>query len=242
MKTVLVTGASRGIGAEIARVFGEHGDQVIINYHHSQKQAEALCEELRAQGASAIALQADVSNREQVQNMIKKAVSSMGPIDVLINNAGIGEQKLFTDLLPEEWQRMMDVHVQGAFHCTQEVLPEMIRRKSGCILNVSSIWGVSGASCEVHYSTAKAALIGFTKALAREVGPSGIRVNCIAPGVIQTEMNEHLSSDVLESLQEEIALCTLGTPRDIADAAFFFASEQARFITGQVLTVDGGMI
>lgn len=242
MKTVLITGASRGIGAAMAASFGRSGYQVAINYCNAKTQAEQLCMELQSQDIPVLAVQADVADQDAVLRMVDQVQKEFGFIDTLINNAGIGEQKLFTDLSAAEWKRMMAVHVDGAFYCTQAVLPPMISQKRGCVINISSIWGVNGASCEVHYSTAKAALIGFTKALAREVGPSGIRINCIAPGVIQTEMNSQFSAAVMQELTEEIALCKLGHTEDIAGTALFLASEQAGFITGQILTVDGGMI
>lgn len=242
MKTVLITGASRGIGAEMAAVFCHAGYQVAINYNQSEKQAHELTKKLTASGGQAISVQADIADEAQVKAMINTVTAEFGSIDILINNAGIANQQLFTDTTAEQWHRMMAVHVDGMFHCTQAVLPAMIAKKQGVVLNISSMWGVVGASCEVAYSTAKAAMIGFTKSLAREVGPCNIRVNCIAPGVIQTEMNQNLSPETLDSLCEEVPLCRLGTANEVAKTALFLAEDTASYITGQVLVVDGGMI
>ena len=241
-KTVLITGASRGIGAETARQFALAGCRVAINYYQSGDKAQALAEELGAQGYSAAAFGADVSEQEQVRAMVREVTDRFGPVDVLVNNAGTALQRLFTETTPEQWRRIFAIHVDGAFHCSQSVLPGMIRRKSGAIINVSSIWGLVGASCEVAYSASKAALVGLTKALAKEVGPSGIRVNCVAPGVIRTDMLGGLSSAELSALEEQTPLGRLGTPRDIARAIVFLASEEADFITGQVLSPNGGFV
>lgn len=181
-KTALITGASRGIGRATAELLARQGFAVAINYVQSQRAAEELAAALRAQGADAAAFQADVADLGQVEAMISAVEKRLGPVRVLVNNAGIAAQRLFTDITPAEWNAMLGVHVNGAYHCCRCVLPSMIREKRGKIVNVSSIWGITGASCEVHYSTAKAAIIGLTKALAKEVGPSGIQVNCVARG------------------------------------------------------------
>lgn len=240
MRTALVTGASRGIGREIARRLHRDGFRVVLNYRSSTEEAESLLHELNRAGGegNAVIFQADVSNREQVENMFRMC----GPVDVLVNNAGIAQQKLFTDLTEQDWGRMLDVNISGVFRCCQCALPDMIRKKQGCIINISSMWGQVGASCEVHYSAAKAAVIGLTKALAKEVGPSGIRVNCVAPGVIQTEMNACLDEETIRNLQEETPLGEIGTPQQVASAVSFLASPEAGFITGQVLGVNGGFI
>jgi len=239
MQTALITGASRGIGSAIARQLAKDGFRVIINYNASEREAQLLISELNnTNSIKCIALQADVSDRAQVEAVFAAA----GGIDVLINNAGIAQQKLFTDLTEQDWDRMFDVDVKGVFHCCQCALPYMIHQKHGKIINISSMWGQVGASCEVHYSAAKAAVIGLTKALAKEVGPSGIQVNCIAPGVIQTEMNAHLDESTIEELKEETPLGVIGTVQDIADAVSFLAGEKADFITGQVLGVNGGIV
>lgn len=241
-KTVLITGASRGIGRAAAELFAERGCRVLLNYHRSRESAEELERELTARGADVMAYGADVADREQVERMTAACERRFGGVDVLVCNAGIARQGLFTDLTPQEWQETMGVHVDGAFHCCRAVLPGMIRKKEGSIVLVSSVWGLTGASCEVAYSTAKAALIGMTKALAKEVGPSGIRVNCVAPGVVDTAMNAALDGETLASLREETPLGRLGTPREIAQAIAFLASPEASFITGQVLSPNGGFV
>ncbi|MCI1966102.1 MAG: SDR family oxidoreductase [Oscillospiraceae bacterium] len=240
MKKALVTGASGGIGQAVAARLAKDGYQVFLHYHHNEKRARSLMERLtRAYGTeAALPARADLSDSAQVAEMFRCA----GNIDLLVNNAGIAQQKLFTDLTDRDWDEMFNVDVRGVFLCCRAALPAMIHRKSGCIINISSMWGQVGASCEVHYSAAKAAVIGLTKALAKEVGPSGIRVNCIAPGVIDTEMNAGFSEETMEQLREETPLCRIGSPADIAQAAAFLASPQAGFITGQVLGVSGGMV
>ena len=241
-KTVLITGSSRGIGRAAAVVFAKNGYNVAVNYNKSSEEAENLCSELEQLGVKAKTFQCDVADKSTVNEMIKQIEADLGQITVLVNNAGIAEQALFSDITEEMWDRMFDVNVKGAYNCTQAVLSHMIHNKYGRIINVSSMWGISGASCEVHYSASKAALIGFTKALAKEVGLSGITVNCVAPGVIATEMNGHLSEDIIEELKDETPLNRIGTPEDVAEAIFFLASDKASFITGQTLSVDGGFI
>lgn len=239
---VLITGASRGIGAACARRFAHAGYSVAILYRSRADLAESLCQELIQAGQDAFCLQADVADRAQAFSAVDEVLRRYRRIDALINNAAIAQQKLFTDITEEDWDRMFDVNVKGVFHCAQAVLPGMISRRSGSIVNVSSMWGQVGASCEVHYSASKAAVIGMTQALAKEVGPSGVRVNCIAPGVIQTDMNAHLDEETLNSLAEETPLMRLGTPDEVARAALFLCGEGASFITGQVLGVNGGFI
>ena len=236
-KTVLITGASRGIGAEIAREFAKAGYNVAVNYANSREKAEALAEEI-----GGYAYGADVSAFAQVEEMIAKVHKRFGGIDVLVNNAGIAlPQKLLSDTTEAEWDRLFDVNVKGAFNCTKAVTDDMVTNHSGSIINISSIWGITGGSCEVAYSASKAAIVGFTKALAKELGTAGIRVNCVAPGVVDTDMNAHLSEEDIAALKEETPLGTVGTPSDIAKLVVFLASEDARFITGQVITADGGM-
>lgn len=242
MKTVLITGASRGIGAATARLFAQKGWAVAVNYRNSREAAEELVSEIRKNGGTALAIPADVGDPEQVEAMFQTAERELGQIEALVNNAGIAQQKLFTDLTDEDWDELFRVDVKGVFLCCRRALPAMIRRHRGVIVNISSMWGQVGASCEVHYSAAKAAVIGLTRALAKEVGPSGIRVNCIAPGVIQTEMNGNLTPETLEALKEETPLELLGDPADVAKAAWFLTSEDSAFITGQVLGVNGGMV
>ena len=243
MSYVIITGASRGIGAATAKVFAQKGYDVVLNYCHSQQKAEDLAAFLRKEyHVQVLPMQADVSNPKEAETFIRSAMVVWGTPSVLVNNAGIAQQKLFTDITWEEYQSMMNTNAGGVFSCCKAVLPAMIHEKKGAIVNVSSMWGVSGASCEVHYSASKAAVIGLTKALAKEVGPSGITVNCVAPGVIDTEMNGQLSQETLNGLAEETPLSRLGTPEDIARAIYFLASSDAAFITGQVLTVDGGIL
>lgn len=241
-KIALVTGASRGIGRAIAGRLAREGWRVCVNYRVRRDCAESLCTELAAEGCEAMMYQADVSCREQVQDMVKAIGARWGAVSLLVNNAGIAGQALFQEITDELWHRYFAVNVDGAYHTIQAVLPAMLHEHEGCIINVSSIWGQRGASCEVTYSSTKAALIGLTRSLAAELAPSHIRVNCIAPGVIKTDMLDALPPEVLPQLAEETPLGRLGTPEDIAHAAAFLASEGASFITGQVLTVDGGFI
>lgn len=241
-QVVLVTGASRGIGKAVAERFARAGYAVAVHYNTGKVAAETFVMDLVNEGCTAMAVQADVRDSVQVQRMVDAVSAALGDIDILINNAGIAQQKLFTDITDEEWRNMFAVHVDGTFYCTKAVLPMMIRQKQGCILNISSMWGQVGGSCEVHYSAAKGAIQAMTKALAKEVGPSGIRVNCVAPGVIQTEMNHILDAETLEALRVETPLEMLGTVEHVANMVYFLCSEQAAFITGQIMGVNGGMI
>lgn len=241
-RVAMVTGASRGIGRAAALLLARAGYAVAVCYGTAKAAADATVEEIVCGGGCALAFAADVADRAQVNAMVDRVRERLGAVEVLVNNAGIAQQKLFSDITDDDWSRMFAVNVTGAYHCIQAVLPDMLRRKSGAIVNVSSIWGVTGASCEVHYSAAKAALIGLTKALAKELGPSGIRVNCVAPGVIATEMNAALSEETMAALRDETPLGVIGRPEDAAAAIAFLASEQAGFITGQVLSPNGGMI
>ena len=221
-KVALITGASRGIGRETALLLWRRGYSVAINYLRAAESAEAMAKELcRLRPGSALAVPADVSDRGQVDAMFARVRETLGDPDVLVNNAGIAQQKLFTDVTEAEWDRIFAVNVKGMFHCAQAALPAMVRRRRGKIVNLSSMWGQVGASCEVAYSAAKGAVIAFTKALAQEVGPSGIQVNCVAPGVIETEMNGNLSAETLAALREETPLGVLGKP-----SRFWFRAEQ----------------
>ena len=241
-KTVLITGASRGIGAETARLFAARGWAVGINYNRSEERARVLADELRTMGVETGLYHADVSRRDQVDEMVSAFLSDFGRIDALVCCAGIARQELFTDITPASWRDLMAVDLDGVFHCCQAVLPDMLRRKAGKIVTLSSMWGQVGASCEVAYSAAKAGVIGLTKALAKELGPSGITVNCVAPGVIETEMNGNLSEEDKAALAEETPLERLGTPRDIAEAVWFLVSPAGDFFTGQILAPNGGFV
>lgn len=242
MRTVLITGASRGIGAACAKAFAGNGDRVIINYNRSEQQAVSLARSLRENGAEVGLIKADVSSSAEVSRMFSQIESEFGGADVLVNNAGIAQTKLFTDITDEDWSRMLSVNLSSVFYCCRAALPYMIRQKRGRIVNISSMWGQVGGSCEVHYSAAKAGVIGLTKALAMEEGPSGITVNCVAPGVIQTDMTSGYSEQDMQALRDETPTGTLGNPEDVARAVLFLAREQSSFITGQVLGVNGGFV
>ena len=241
MKTALVTGASRGIGRASAIMLASRGYAVAVNYYRNKASAEEVCSVIRSAGGVAGAYRADISREEDVIKMKADISADLGTVEVLVNNAGIAEQKMFCDISEKDWERIFDTDTKGAYLVTKAFLPDMIHEKHGRIINISSVWGITGGSCEVHYSAAKAALIGMTKALAKELGPSGITVNCVAPGVIDTDMNNIHSREVLDSLAKETPLGCIGTPEDVAGAVCFFASEEASFITGQVLSVDGGI-
>ncbi|MBR5322313.1 MAG: SDR family oxidoreductase [Clostridia bacterium] len=240
--TAVVTGASRGIGRCIAKTFAENGYNVVINYSKSEQNAIELKKELNENGFNCEIFKADVGNYEEANALIDFCIEKYGKVDVLVNNAGISQIKLFTDITPEDWNCMLHTNLTGVFNCTQCAIKEMVRNHSGNIINVSSIWGQTGASCEVHYSAVKAGVIGMTKALAKEMGLSGIRVNCIAPGVIMTDMMKDFSNEELDAIKEEIPLNQFGTPQDIADLALFIASDKAKNITGQVIASNGGMV
>ncbi len=242
MSTAVITGSARGIGAATAALFARLGYNVVINYNTSEVEALELCDKICKNGGKAIAVRADVSKKDGAQHLFNEAQKHFGTVNVLVNNAGIAQQKLFTDITDEDYDKMFDVNVKSVFNCCQCALPDMIHRKYGRVINVSSMWGVIGASCEVHYSSSKAAVIGMTKALAREVAPSGITVNCIAPGVIDTPMNKDFDDETIKALTEETPVGRLGTPEDVARAIAFFADEKSGFITGQTLGIDGGFI
>ena len=235
---VLISGGDRGIGAAAARAFYAAGDRVAVFYHTNADAAAALEQEL----PGCIAIQCDVASRASCEVAFHAAEQALGRVDVLVSNAGIAQQKLFTDITPDEWQHMLDVNLTGAFHLCQLALPGMIRRKAGRILTVSSMWGQTGGSCEVHYSAAKAGLIGLTKALAKEEGPSGITVNCVAPGVIDTDMMAAFTAEDKAALAEETPVGRLGSADEVAKLLVFLAGEDAGYITGQVFGVNGGLV
>ena len=241
-QTVFITGASHGIGKEIARTFSKDNYRMVLNYFNSKKEAEKLEKELKSHGVDALAIHGDVSNSSDVKNMIKKANDFLGHIDILVNNAGIALTKLLIDTTEKEWDEVFKVNIKGIFNCCKEVLPQMIRRKSGKIINISSILGIVGGSLEVTYSASKAAIIGFTKALSKEVGPSNITVNCVAPGLINTKMNKSLTENDINSLKDSTPLARIGSSQDVANVVLFLASEKANFITGEVIKVDGGLM
>ena len=235
MKRILITGGSGGIGSAIVKAFANNGDQVIFTYNKNLLSAETLSKET---GATAIAV--DLENSNAIKSAVHNAASLLGGIDVLVNCAGISQIKLFTDLSESEINRMVQINFTSVLTVTQAAVPYMIRNHSGCVINIGSMWGKTGASCEVTYSATKAALEGFTKALAKELGPSGITVNCIEPGVIETPMNASLDAETIQELIDETPLMRLGKPSDVSDAVLFLASDKASFITGQILGIDGG--
>jgi len=242
-RRVLITGASRGIGAAAAREFARQGWDVAIQYRDREELAVSLASELSELGVQTVTLRADVSDPTQVGTMVERAVKELGGLDCLVCNAGVAlPQQLLTDTTPAQWRALMGVDLDGVFHCVHAAIPHFVRQQGGSIVTVSSMWGVTGGSCEAPYSAAKAGVIGLTKALAKELGPSRIRVNCVAPGVIETDMNAHLSPDDLAALSDETPLGRIGQPEEVARAIRFLAGEDASFITGQVLCVDGGMV
>ena len=233
---VVVTGGSRGIGAEIVKFLAKLGYKVVLNYNKSESYAQDVKKELN----NVEIFKADVSKKEEAKALIDFAIKKYGKIDVLINNAGIAQTKLFTEITDEDWKNIIDTNLNSAFYCSREAVKNMIHNKSGLIINISSIWGITGASCEVAYSTSKAAINGFTKALAKELGPSNIRVNAIAPGIINTEMNSYLSKDELKNIKEEIPLEKIGDPVDIAKCVKWLIEDN--YTTGQIISINGGWI
>ena len=241
-QVALVTGASRGIGRAVAMELGRAGYAVCVNYLNSEDAARQVADTLRAGGSDAIALRADVADGAAVAEMVRRTEKELGPVTLLVNNAGVAGQAQFQDITDEMWNRYLAVNLGGARNTIRAVLPHMLSEKRGAIVNISSIWGLRGASCEVAYACTKAAIIALTRSLAMELAPSGIRVNCVAPGVIDTDMVQVLGQETLRDLAEQTPLGRLGRPEDIAHAVAFLASDKASFITGQVLGADGGFI
>lgn len=241
-RTAVITGGSRGIGRAAALKLAEAGLSIAIIYHSDDEAASSLIKQLHDAGTDAECYKCDVASFEETQKTAKEIKKRFGHVDVLVNNAGISQIKLLIDQSEEDWDRIMDVNAKGVFNCCRHFLHDMLQRRSGRIINISSMWGITGASCEAAYSASKAAVIGFTKALAKEAGPSGVTVNCVAPGVIATDMNAELSQSDMKSLCDEIPLMRIGTPEEAAAAVAFLASDEASYITGQVLSVNGGMV
>ena len=237
-KVVIVTGGSRGIGAQIVKTLANENYKVILNYNNSKEQAEKIQQELLDQGKEIEIIKADVSKKEEAERLIQFAINKFNKIDILINNAGISQEGLFTDVTEEEWQKIMNINLNSVFYCTKQALKYMIQEQQGCIINISSIWGETGASCEVAYSTTKAAINGMTKALAKEVGPSNIRVNAIAPGIIDTDMKRNLTTEELEQIKEQIPLNKIGKAIDIAKCVKWLIEDE--YTTGQIISINGG--
>ena len=238
MKTVIVTGGSRGIGASIVKELAKCGYNVVLNYNKSEEAAMNIQKELCNQNINIEIFKADVSKRAEVKELVKFTLDKFKNVDILINNAGIDQIKLFTDITDDDWNTMMQVNVNSVFYCTQEVLENMIHNKKGCIINISSIWGSIGASCEVHYSASKAAIEGMTKALAKELGPSNIRVNSIAPGLVDTDMNKNVTEEDIQELKKEIPLGRMAKPEEIAKSVKWLIEDE--YVSGQIISVNGG--
>ena len=239
-KIVLITGASRGIGREIAKILAKQGEKVIANYNKSEKEAYDLKQELEQENIEIDIVKADVSKREEVQKLVKVAIKKYGKIDVLINNAGISEFKLFTEITDDDFKKIIDTNLYSAFIMCQETVTYMIHEKNGCIINISSIWGMVGASCEVAYSISKAGMDGMTKSLAKELGPSNIRVNSIAPGIIDTDINNGLTDKEKEDIKKEIPLGKIGKTTEIAKCVKWLIEDE--YTTGQIISINGGWI
>lgn len=237
-KVVVVTGGSRGIGAQIVKTLANENYKVILNYNNSKEQAQKIQQELLELGKEIEIIKADVSKKEEAEKLIQFAINKFNKIDILINNAGISQEGLFTDVTEEEWQKIINTNLNSVFYCNQQALKYMIQEQQGCIINISSIWGETGASCEVAYSTTKAAINGMTKALAKEVGPSNIRVNAIAPGIIDTDMNKNLTIEERKQIKEQIPLNRIGKAIDIAKCVKWLVEDE--YTTGQIISINGG--
>lgn len=241
-KIAVVTGGATGIGEAVVRTLCRDGFCVAIVYNSSDAKAQLLASELSAKGQDAYVFKADITSQKEIEELYRFIKDAVGTPEVIVNNAGIAQQKLFTDITADEWHHMIDVNLTGAFNVCRQFIPDMVRVKAGRIINISSMWGQVGASCEVHYSASKAGLIGMTKALAMELAPSGITVNCVAPGAVETKMMASFSDEDKKALCEEIPLGRLGKPEEIAEAVAFLASDKASYITGQVIAVNGGIV
>ena len=237
-KTIIVTGASRGIGAAIVKMLAKEDYNIVLNYNKSEEIAKKMQEEFTRQGKNVEIFKADVSKREEVKKLIEFTINKFKKIDVLINNAGISQTRLFTDITDEDWNNMLNVNLNSVFYMTQEIVPYMIHEKEGCIINISSIWGITGAACETHYSVAKAGVDAMTKSLAKELGPSNIRVNSIAPGIIDTDMNKYLSDEDLANIEDEIPLGKVGNPETVAKCVKWLIEDD--YTTGQIRGINGG--
>ena len=237
-KTVIVTGGSRGIGAGIVRLLAEEGYNVVLNYYKSEEIANKMKEELTAKGYNVDIFKADVSKKEEVKKLVEFTLKKYNKIDILVNNAGISQTKLFTDITDDDWNNMINTNLNSVFYTTQEVVKNMIHNKKGCIINISSIWGLVGSSCEVHYSVAKAGVDAMTKSLAKELGPSNIRVNSIAPGIIDTDMNKYLTDKEIVEIEDEIPLGKIGKVEDIAKCVKWLIEDN--YTTGQIISINGG--
>ena len=240
MKTVIVTGGSRGIGAAIVKELAKSNYNIVLNYNNSEEAAKQIQKELQEENIKIEIFKADISQRKEVKKLVNFALDKFKNIDVLINNAGIDQIKPFMDITDEDWNKMLEVNLNSVFYCSQEVLENMIHNKKGCIINISSIWGITGASCEVHYSASKAAIDGMTRALAKEMGPSNIRVNSIAPGAIMTDMNKDCTKEEIEEINKQIPLGRFGKPEEIAKSVKWLIEDE--YVTGQVVSPNGGWL
>lgn len=241
-KTAVVTGASRGIGRAIAIKLARLGVNIVVNYRNSYDAVQEVVKEIQALGARALAVQCDISSYNDVENMMKKSMEEFGSIDILVNNAGITKDGLLMRMKEEDFDSVIDINLKGAFNCTRHISAIMLKQRSGRIINISSVSGLTGNAGQVNYSSAKAGILGMTKAVARELAGRGVTCNAVAPGYIQTDMTEGLSEKVRDTIMSAIPLKRLGTPEDVANTVAFLASEEASYITGQVINVDGGMV